>query len=221
MGRELKRVPLDFNWPINKVWEGYINPHYEQCPVCKGSGSTMAMQRLEDLVSLLMLSGSDAMENKCHPYFYDAPLHNTAGKTCGKDMTELTTGLAGREPSMIGYDGCDKWSATKKIIKVAGLPKTWGICPECKGNGIPKDKFKKYDTWKETEPPKGKGFQLWETTSEGSPQSPVFATLDELCVWASINASTFADCKATAKEWKKMLGKDDIVCHKEGNMVFM
>ena len=28
MGRELKRVPLDFQWPENKVWDGYLNPHY-------------------------------------------------------------------------------------------------------------------------------------------------------------------------------------------------
>jgi hypothetical protein len=26
MGRELKRVPLDFDCPLNKVWKGYINP---------------------------------------------------------------------------------------------------------------------------------------------------------------------------------------------------
>ena len=28
MGRELKRVPLDFDWPLNKPWEGFVNPHY-------------------------------------------------------------------------------------------------------------------------------------------------------------------------------------------------
>ena len=24
MGREVKRVPLDFDWPINKIWPGYM-----------------------------------------------------------------------------------------------------------------------------------------------------------------------------------------------------
>lgn len=41
MGRELKRVPLDFNWPLNKVWKGFINPHYSECsdcPDCGGGG---------------------------------------------------------------------------------------------------------------------------------------------------------------------------------------
>lgn len=42
MGREIKRVPLDFKWPLNTVWEGFINPHYEghctKCTMCDGSG---------------------------------------------------------------------------------------------------------------------------------------------------------------------------------------
>lgn len=24
MGREVRRVPVDFDWPINKVWKGYL-----------------------------------------------------------------------------------------------------------------------------------------------------------------------------------------------------
>ena len=41
MGRELKRVPLDFSWKLNKVWDGYLNNHHgEQCPFCDGSGSS-------------------------------------------------------------------------------------------------------------------------------------------------------------------------------------
>ena len=27
MGRKLMRVPLDFAWPLKKVWKGYINPY--------------------------------------------------------------------------------------------------------------------------------------------------------------------------------------------------
>ena len=34
--------------------------------------------------------------------------------------------------------------------------------------------------WKETEPPEGPGWQMWETVSEGSPISPVFKTKEEL-----------------------------------------
>lgn len=49
MGRELKRVPLDFDWPINTVWSGYVNPHYakrKECAACSGSGYSPESSRL-------------------------------------------------------------------------------------------------------------------------------------------------------------------------------
>ena len=60
-----------------------------------------------------------------------------------------------------------------------------------------KDKLKEL-----CEPPKGEGYQLWNTTSEGSPISPVFETLDKLCEWCEVNATTFGKFKATKEEWK-------------------
>jgi len=51
MGREIKRVPLDFNWPIDVVWGGYLNPFYKQsikCPDCEGSGSSPVARKLKD-----------------------------------------------------------------------------------------------------------------------------------------------------------------------------
>lgn len=54
-------------------------------------------------------------------------------------------------------------------------------------------------------PPKGDGYQIWELTSEGSPISPVFATLDECCEWAAENLTTWATKKADACEWKELL----------------
>ena len=180
MGREVKRVPLDFEWPLNKPWQGYLNPHDAQCSACKGTGSTVASQRLEDLVSLLMLSGTDARSGKCHPYFYEAPLYRTRGKVCGSDMAELTEALAGRAPSFFGHDCVDQWSARKKIITAAGLPESWGVCPECDGHGQPRDVHAASEAWQRTQPPTGPGYQIWETVSEGSPISPVFATAEEL-----------------------------------------
>jgi hypothetical protein len=50
MGRDLKRVPIDFQWPENKVWDGYLNPHYTKshnCPACAGSGASPEAQRLQ------------------------------------------------------------------------------------------------------------------------------------------------------------------------------
>ena len=49
MGRKLKRVPLDFQWEINKLWCGYINPHkVHECKDCGGNGYSKEYQKLHD-----------------------------------------------------------------------------------------------------------------------------------------------------------------------------
>jgi len=51
MGRELKRVSLDFEWPEGEVWEGYINPHYvkcHDCEECSGNGMSPEARHLSD-----------------------------------------------------------------------------------------------------------------------------------------------------------------------------
>lgn len=50
MGRELKRVALDFSWPLDKVWRGYINPHNTstKCSECAGSGYSPYARSLYD-----------------------------------------------------------------------------------------------------------------------------------------------------------------------------
>lgn len=45
MGREVKRVATDFQWPLEKVWEGYKNPHYQhshRCAACENGYGGMA-----------------------------------------------------------------------------------------------------------------------------------------------------------------------------------
>lgn len=51
MGRELKRVALDFEWPLDEVWDGFINPlpAATQCEVCDGSGLSVEGKHLQDL----------------------------------------------------------------------------------------------------------------------------------------------------------------------------
>lgn len=130
MGRTLKRVPLDFDWPLNKVWRGYL------ISTC--------------------LDDADCDQCRIFAKWKDIPLTN--------------------------YD-----------------------CPD-------------FEPFKG--PPTGDGFQLWETTSEGSPTSPVFATLDELCAWCETNATTFASETATAEKWREMLITDN-VHHQNGNITFI
>lgn len=102
------------------------------------------------------------------------------------------------------------------MAEIKGIPMTDYGCPDFDTYlAEPKKKLREL-----LAPPIGDGYQLWETTSEGSPVSPVFETLDELCEWCESNATTFADFKTTKEEWRKMLS-EDCVCHKEGNIIFI
>lgn len=50
MGRKVKRVPLDFDWPIKKIWKGFINdrPGAKECGACDGSGYSPDAKRISD-----------------------------------------------------------------------------------------------------------------------------------------------------------------------------
>lgn len=51
MGREIHRVPLAFDWPLNQIWQGYLMPDRldeARCPDCKNGYSPHA-QNLYDL----------------------------------------------------------------------------------------------------------------------------------------------------------------------------
>lgn len=187
MRRELKRVPLDFDWPIGKIWAGFVNPHWKACPNpdCN-HGSTPAAIVLEGAVSLILIAGEDARRGKKHPYLEWIGSHRFNG-TLGPDATVLSTALAGRKPSFFGHDCIDRYNAKKTIIKAAGLPDDWGICPTCKGHAIDPECRAAYEAWEKAEPPSGPGWQLWETVSKGSPVSPVFATPAGLEDWMANN----------------------------------
>ena len=138
MGRGLKRVPLDFDWPDEMPWKGYLSPYaYEQCRACQGHGCRY----------------------------------------------------------------CDDTGAIWFSEEI-------------------RQRAENFYTQERYDPPSGPGYQLWETTSEGSPVSPVFATLDELCAWCEVNATTFATMRASAAEWYRMLN-DGLVYHQEGGILFI
>lgn len=51
MGREIKRVPVDFDYPQGQIWQGYINPYWEfhsECPACGGTGYSPEAKRISD-----------------------------------------------------------------------------------------------------------------------------------------------------------------------------
>lgn len=90
---------------------------------------------------------------------------------------------------------------------------TW---EEWHGSAPEKDDY--MPSWK---PEERTHIQLYETTSEGTPESPVFPAdqFDQLCEYAAAHCTTFADWKATKEQWKEMLSKG-LVYHKQGNIIF-
>ena len=119
MGREVKRVPLDFDWPLGKKWYGDL------------------------IVFCLCDSGSDC-------------------------------------------ESC------RKFAELIGLSITGYNCPD----------FEQLSG-----PPEGIGFQLWEIATEDSPMSPVFAVLDDLCIWCAENLTFAGKEKGTLEEWREALEK--------------
>jgi hypothetical protein len=50
MVRLLKQVPLDFDWKLNEVWSGYINPHKRhKCNECEGLGYSKERRKENEL----------------------------------------------------------------------------------------------------------------------------------------------------------------------------
>jgi hypothetical protein len=99
-----------------------------------------------------------------------------------------------------GHDSINCWVVVEAACERAGRPYTCGHC-EGHGNTATDEQRQAADEVETYEPPLGAGWQLWETTSEGSPTSPVFSTAEALAEWCETNASYFADLKMTKDEW--------------------
>lgn len=66
MGREIKRVPAGFDWPLDKVWGGFINPHFRPCSqrniTCFG-GRTAAAKWMDALCRFIAEVGRGCAED--------------------------------------------------------------------------------------------------------------------------------------------------------------
>jgi hypothetical protein len=286
---------MDFDWPIGKVWGGYLNPHYEQsidCPDCGGSGRSPEGNRFHDewygkvpfdpiaygavpptvdhpdIVACAKRSVERAPEyygtglravlaeqrrlyalwrgQWCHNLIQaDVDALVAAGRLMDFTRRPRTDGQRAELAATGGYwlkedngyiptaDEVNAWSfrgmahdAINAHVCIEARCKREGVpdrCARCAGEGTlwPTPEIKQLcEDWKKVHPPTGEGFQLWETTSEGSPTSPVFATIEQLCEWCADNATTFGSFKASAEQWRQMLDAN-FVCHKEGNAIFL
>jgi hypothetical protein len=294
MGREIRRVALEFGWPLGTRWKGFVNPHYEGCPVCKDSGgysdtyllldgftrhlliaAEASAKRPDDYVPIrdggrsmgflrfggiappeeqprqwpwdtdpvdvmATIAGEKPREHDAwvirrlarlnkhpgmwspqmarydwsvdeegnrvrkvvlnpeggmyypHPYLVEDYGISDVGTTFHEFVRKL-----GGKPGMLGWDG--GWDIRSAVLKAHGyeMPTDHALpddllCPFCKGSGVHPDASGDYENWEPYDPPKGEGYQLWNTTTEGHPMSPVFDTPEKLATWLVKNKiSTF------------------------------
>ena len=249
MSRELKRVSINFDWPLNIIWKGYLNPYNPiNCKLCEGSGYNPKTKKLsDDWYTYLRKDGEEGWGNHLEQEdvqalidagrlwdFTRVPINKEQKKIVkekikngGNSWLPFNNGYIPTAKEVnewarkgFGHDSSNRWICVEARAKRLGF---YGLCKLCKGEGFYwcDDKYEELSNeWESIEPPNGEGYQLWENCSEGSPVSPVFKTLKKLCQWAENNATTFANFKATAAEWEKMLVKDN-VHHKQGSTVFL
>lgn len=262
MGRELKRVPINFQWEIDKLWCGYNNPHeVHKCKACDG-GYSKEYEELRDE----WYYGKDGENYLPNPFratarynanawnnniteddvkvllkadrlwdFTRVPINETQKEIVKEKIADggnswlpfdngyIPTPQEVNEWNLkgFGHDSSNAYYCIKARLKREGKPY---LCGNCKGTGEdwqhPKAK-RLHKNWKPYDPPTGEGYQLWTTTNEGSPMTPVFSSLDELCEYCENESiSVFGHNTATKEEWIKMLD-DGLVCHKEGNIIFI
>ena len=209
MGREIKRVSPKFNWPLDIVWKGFINPYSAtRCKICDGSGLNKATKQLSD--DWYSFDKTERYAGWCYHLeqedvnalvkggrlwdFTHVPINDEQREVVRKRIEAGNNSWLpyenGRIPTAdevnewskhgMGHDSINQWICVEARAKRLGI---YGKCEHCEGHGeyYCQKKYRKLaENWKPIPPPKGKGYQLWETVSEGSPITPVFETKEEL-----------------------------------------
>lgn len=208
--KEIMRVPLDFDWPANRQWDGYVNPHNVACVPCGGSGSTNGYRRLDDVIRLLFEGEHECDHGRVSTGYVRSPDWFASGDAVpGADYADLCARLAVHpDPGTPRDKGRhrDTYSAMHKILCSVGLdPEQWGTCPSCHGHGIPPDHRELHDTWRETDPPEGAGFQAWKCRGAECPISPVFSDVEGVVDWVLANAVDIGVGRpGTRDEWTRL-----------------
>jgi len=201
LNRKLYRVPLDFEWPRRMIWKGFVTPYKAQpCTACERTGLNPPTKRLHDRFHALGPAWVEELKRA------DIQILATEWPRYYNNLPIESDGLPSLDQFRLWAKNSGEWIIYMDIIirlraKAGGY---YGYCEYCAGNGKiwHSPEFEKAAAaWVGYDPPTGPGYQLWETTSEGSPISPVFETLEELCAWAAINETIFADLTLTAERW--------------------
>jgi hypothetical protein len=198
MGREIKRVPLDFQWPLHTVWSGFRMPpalQLPECPACTGDGYSVEARAIAETFYPHQIDGPNAQRLAWGDKLGQAEVDHLVGKGRLRDLhtrqpsednprawewvseprTAADVNAAQRRGGLGSHD------AINRGLLVAFRCDRLGIvveCPRCLGHGdLGTDAQRQArEDWTGHEPPTGEGWQIWETVSEGSPVSPVFPT---------------------------------------------
>jgi hypothetical protein len=244
VSREIRRIAVDFDWPLNEVWQGYLMPEEllaESCLACENGYSEHGKYlhdlwygyvpfKPEDNGSTPLSPNTPAVREFAErnvnsaPEFYGrdpmavlreatrlADMWNgqwshhlneddVAALVAGDRLWDLThtwdpeNRWQPMDPFVIptpeqvnewdirsmGHDSINASICTRARCDRDGKPY---LCARCDGSGQAwrSDEHKAaHEAWEPTEPPAGDGWQVWNTVSEGSPVTPVFATRAEL-----------------------------------------
>lgn len=256
MGRKVRRVPVDFKWPLNKTWTGFFLPEHLQaadCPDCDGGWSSFykdmqnrwygnAPFHPSETGSALLTADTPAVRAFAErnvaqsPSFYGSDegsivreaqrladlwngmwMHHLsqddvdillASERGLRDLTHTWTREDGWQPrdpmpeitaalvnewslNPMSFSSSEPYIVITEKLAREGLP---SVCETCEGHGgieLWSGQRAEAEEWERIEPPTGEGWQLWETVSEGSPISPVFAEPEYLAKWMSSTAYTW------------------------------
>lgn len=219
MGRELRRVPLDFDAPLREVWRGYRTPEefcFPDCVACGGTGYGREARAVLETFYQHQIASPRADVLAWHDKIGQTEVDNLIaegrlrvwdeGEWVTKPRTAAEVNAMQHGHGIDGHDGINRHILVKFRCQVLGIDL---VCPVCEGEGNVARPGQRAaaDAWEPTEPPDGDGYQLWETTSAGSPVSPVFATLEALCEYAADHCTVFGSVRASSQEWKHMLDR--------------
>lgn len=222
MGREVKRVPMNFNWPMKELWNGYLLPEglrSSKCERCDSTGYNSATKCIADD----WYAFADGAKGWCHNITQDevqalvdnGRLHDFTHRwdearrkwvRWEDDRIPTADNVNEWSHQFLAHDAINRWICVETRARRLGV---WGKCEVCGGDGeLWRDAEHKAanEAWTSTEPPTGVGYQMWATTSEGSPISPVFETPEELALWLADNdASALGAETATYEQWLSMI----------------
>jgi hypothetical protein len=203
--RVVKRVPLDFDWPLNEVWKGYLMGGEFDFPCCTtcgprdgygrscGDGLTPEARAVEqsfyafgcrEEIRWCDKLGQAEVDHLVAEGRLSTWVPGEDGERGHWEQRPRSAAEVNASPHI--HDAINRWKLVSFRCKQLGIDES---CPDCGGHGdiATNEQREAADNWKGAEPPTGEGYQLWETISEGSPITPVFPRPVDLAQWCAEN----------------------------------